>query len=182
LICLFLIDFYRPHALNHANGDLIKDSIADEQSITMFLIAELGVLIGNCICYAVTRPFYTKSSLETRELIGFLLAFSGGLLRGWARWELGNLFTFVVGIRQDHELIVSGPYAQLLHPSYTGKLMLITGVIIYMGMWSNLLLLIPVIGFLAKRVQNEEKVLEETFGEKFKMRKAKIKRFIPGIF
>lgn len=33
---------------------------------------------------------------------------------------LGNLFTFEVMIRKNHKLITDGPYAYLMHPSYTG--------------------------------------------------------------
>lgn len=33
---------------------------------------------------------------------------------------LGRLFTFVLRIRSNHELIRTGPYAFVRHPSYTG--------------------------------------------------------------
>ncbi len=139
-------------------------------------------MIGNAICYAATRPFYTHSHIQLREIIGFLIGAAGIALRTWSRVELGEMFTYVVGIRPKHTLVKTGPYKYLIHPSYTGKTMLVVGALVYMGFWSNFVLLLPVLGFLSKRVENEERVLKEKFGEEFNARKKTVKRFIPYVF
>ena len=41
--------------------------------------------------------------------------------------HLGRFFRFEASIQKDHELIVSGPYAVVRHPSYTGMVMTVIG-------------------------------------------------------
>ncbi len=40
---------------------------------------------------------------------------------------LGRLFTWEVGTRDDHQLVTSGPYRIVRHPSYTGMFLQIAG-------------------------------------------------------
>ena len=41
--------------------------------------------------------------------------------------QLGRFFVFEASIQKDHELIVSGPYSVVRHPSYTGFFMVAGG-------------------------------------------------------
>ena len=53
------------------------------------------------------------------------------VLGGWIRLmtyrQLGRFFVFEASIQKDHELIVSGPYSVVRHPSYTGFFMVAGG-------------------------------------------------------
>jgi protein-S-isoprenylcysteine O-methyltransferase Ste14 len=59
--------------------------------------------------------------------IGFILMVLGASIRIMTFRYLGRFFRFEVSIQEDHELIVSGPYAVVRHPSYSGLLMLLIG-------------------------------------------------------
>ena len=65
------------------------------------------------------------------------LAFGGLGLRWWSQAELGHMFTFEVGIRKDHRLVQTGPYAILRHPSYTGLLVGIIGIALFLRSAAN---------------------------------------------
>lgn len=51
----------------------------------------------------------------------------------WARLCLGPNWSGIVTIKQDHELIRSGPYARLRHPIYTGVELALLGTAIAAG-------------------------------------------------
>lgn len=56
-----------------------------------------------------------------------VIAAAGAALRAWCFRELGRLFTYEVGIREGHTLILTGPYSLVLHPSYTGTALMAAG-------------------------------------------------------
>ena len=62
--------------------------------------------------------------------LGAAVTVSGLLFAVWAREHLGRNWSSQVSIKQDHELITSGPYAVVRHPIYTGILVGFLGLAI----------------------------------------------------
>ena len=58
---------------------------------------------------------------------GCILATAGSLIRIWCHHALRQFFTWQVTVQRNHELITSGPYAIVRHPSYTGWLLMAAG-------------------------------------------------------
>lgn len=54
--------------------------------------------------------------------VGAAVTLAGLLFAVWARAHLGRNWSRSVTIKQDHEMITSGPYAVVRHPIYTGIL------------------------------------------------------------
>ena len=46
---------------------------------------------------------------------------------------MGRLFTWEMSVRDDHQLITSGPYAFVRHPSYTGLALIACGNIVLLA-------------------------------------------------
>ncbi|KAJ6467870.1 hypothetical protein C8R45DRAFT_1019297 [Mycena sanguinolenta] len=63
-------------------------------------------------------------------LLGAALSFPGTAIRIHCYRVLRNFFTFELGIRVDHHLITTGPYAIVRHPSYSGALLAGTGAVL----------------------------------------------------
>jgi len=100
---------------------------------------------------------------------------------------LGRFFRFEASIQKDHELIVSGPYAVVRHPGYTGGIMLLIGWVpwqfgkgswvVESGFWDMTLgrtLLMLDIGILLAgsylildRISKEDAALKNQFGRKW---------------
>ena len=59
--------------------------------------------------------------------LGVILLMLGTGIRLIAFRLLGRFFKFEASIQKDHELVVSGPYAVVRHPSYTGMIMIFIG-------------------------------------------------------
>ena len=101
---------------------------------------------------------------------------------------LGRFFQGQTSIQKDHELIVSGPYSVVRHPSYTGYI-IVSGRwflwhlskgswIIESGLWNTMLgrllvvmylslfhILIPIFGLA--RMSKEDIALRNQFGKKW---------------
>jgi protein-S-isoprenylcysteine O-methyltransferase Ste14 len=71
-------------------------------------------------------------------------------------------------IKEKHKLRTEGPYSITRHPIYTGLLGMLLGTTLIFGFgYSFIILIYVLIGFKVK-INNEEKLLIETFGEEYK--------------
>ncbi|KAJ6616791.1 hypothetical protein B0H10DRAFT_1948810 [Mycena sp. CBHHK59/15] len=57
------------------------------------------------------------------SLLGWALNLFGSSVRLYCYRRLSNLFTFELSIRKNHELITTGIYSIVRHPSYTGAIL-----------------------------------------------------------
>ena len=115
--------------------------------------------------------------------VGAAIMISGILFRQYAIFTLGKFFTATIQIKKDHELIQTGPYRYIRHPSYLGILIMALGLGIAMANWVSLILcvVLPAIG-LIRRIQFEEKELEQHFGKKYQDYIKNTRRVIPFIY
>ncbi|KAI0086919.1 hypothetical protein BDY19DRAFT_907806 [Irpex rosettiformis] len=63
-------------------------------------------------------------------LIGSALMASGALIRMACYRELGRFFTWELSLRKDQNLVTTGPYSIVRHPSYTGTTLATIGTFI----------------------------------------------------
>jgi protein-S-isoprenylcysteine O-methyltransferase Ste14 len=59
--------------------------------------------------------------------LGLAVTMGGCAFAIWARATLGSNWSSLVTVKQDHELILRGPYAVVRHPIYSGVLLALTG-------------------------------------------------------
>jgi protein-S-isoprenylcysteine O-methyltransferase Ste14 len=107
-------------------------------------------------------------------LVALGLAFSA-----WARVHLGRNWSATVSVKQDHELIQSGPYALVRHPIYTGLLLAFLGSALAVGEWRGLIALVIVLASFWRKLRIEERWMGETFGERYQRYCAHTKALIP---
>jgi len=116
-------------------------------------------------------------------VLGLGLFWAGALLRWWAIFTLGHLFTVVVVVQDDHRVITTGPYRFIRHPGYMGLWLMLVGIGF---IFDNLLgvlacLLLPPIGMFI-RIRVEEQLLENELGNDYLGYEATTKRLIPGVW
>ena len=112
-----------------------------------------------------------------------MLLVAGLALRFWAMAALGRLFTFNVAIRDGHELVETGPYRWLRHPSYAGALLAFLAFGFGLGDALALVaMLAPILAGMIYRIRVEERALRETFGPAWDAYAAKRARLVPGIW
>jgi protein-S-isoprenylcysteine O-methyltransferase len=114
---------------------------------------------------------------------GVAIMIFGIVFRRNAISVLGKFFTSTVQIQKDHQLVMIGPYRYIRHPSYLGILIMTMGLGIALSNWISLILCIvlPVIGII-KRIQVEERELEQHFGTQYQDYRKHTWRIIPYIY
>ncbi len=141
----------------------------------------LGTTIGFLAKFMNIRwlfsPDYIISSL------GLLLIVIGVIIRWSAVLTLKKFFTVDVTILKDHELIRSGVFKYIRHPSYFGLLIAVLGLGITMVNWlSTLIIVVPHAVIILLRINEEEKALEERFKSDYEDYRRNTKRLIPYIY
>jgi protein-S-isoprenylcysteine O-methyltransferase Ste14 len=119
--------------------------------------------------------------LDWLALTGLVLTIAGLLFACWARVELGNNWSAVVQLKQDHELIEHGPYRHVRHPIYTGLLLAFLGTAVAIGEWRGLLALVIVATSFWRKLRLEERWLGEQFGVAYTDYMRRVRALIPGI-
>jgi protein-S-isoprenylcysteine O-methyltransferase Ste14 len=97
----------------------------------------------------------------------------------WARRHIGRNWSGQITIRQEHELIRTGPYARIRHPSYTGLLLALAGTAIAIGEYRAIVAFAVIaIGFVVK-AKREESLLTKEFGRAFDEHRQQTGFFLP---
>lgn len=99
--------------------------------------------------------------------IGAAVTVGGLLFAVWARRYLGRNWSSSVTIKQDHELITTGPYALVRHPIYTGILTGVLGTAIALSEVRGFIGFVLVLLILWPKLRMEEKWMRSQFGETY---------------
>lgn len=113
-----------------------------------------------------------------------LAVFGSGLaLRWWSIVVLGRFFTVDVAIRDDHVLVTRGPYRYVRHPSYTGLVVAVIGLLTMFGNWLALAGCASlVVAALVIRIRVEERALAVTFGQRWTSHCSRTWRLLPWLW
>jgi protein-S-isoprenylcysteine O-methyltransferase Ste14 len=112
---------------------------------------------------------------------GAAITAAGLLFTVWARVHLAGNWSGVVTLKQDHELITSGPYRLVRHPVYTGLLLAFVGTGVAQEEWRSVLAVAIVAAALWRKLRLEEKWLGEQFGETYTRYRQRVKALIPFV-
>jgi protein-S-isoprenylcysteine O-methyltransferase Ste14 len=114
---------------------------------------------------------------------GLAVMLAGIVLRQWSIAMLGRSFTVVVRVREGQQVIDTGPYRWVRHPSYTGMLVTFAGYGLALGNWISILcaIVVPLIGIVV-RIRVEEQALLEGLGEPYRRFAEGRKRLVPGVW
>jgi protein-S-isoprenylcysteine O-methyltransferase len=146
------------------------------------------ILIAMAVFIAFLSPWFAPwARIAWRNplvpAIATLMIWSGIALRLWAILTLGRFFRVTVTIQDGHRLVTDGPYRLLRHPSYTGALVTISGIGLFMNNWLSLLgaFTFALIAY-AVRIRIEERALTERFGAAFRQQRARCWALIPFVW
>jgi protein-S-isoprenylcysteine O-methyltransferase Ste14 len=62
-------------------------------------------------------------------IFGWICTMSGAYIRRSCYQTLGTMFTFELSLRKNHQLVTSGPYSIVRHPSYIGGALALLGAL-----------------------------------------------------
>ncbi len=144
--------------------------------ITVLLSITTGVLSSIYFDMAITPNHYAG-------YIGLAIIATGIFFRIYAIRILGKFFTVTLSIHDNHFIVKDGPFRFLRHPSYTGSLLSFLGMGVSLNNWISLVIIfVPVLFSFINRINIEEKLLLDKFGEEYEEYQRKTKKLIPGIY
>lgn len=109
-----------------------------------------------------------------------LLAIACGLLV-WTFRCLGRNLTDTVVTRQQHTLVVHGPYRWIRHPFYDSAALLTVATSLIAANWFLFVTGVVLFGLLIMRTRTEEENLVARFGDSYRTYMERTGRFLPRI-
>ena len=117
------------------------------------------------------------------ELAGLVIILVGMAMRVWTRMSIGGMYSGYVRVIALHVLVTDGPFRLVRHPGYTGFVIMALGLCIgyssLIGLAAIPVLLLP---GLAYRMNVEEQLLKEQFGDEYRAYARGSKKIIPGVW
>jgi protein-S-isoprenylcysteine O-methyltransferase Ste14 len=168
----------RVHSFRHREGEQ-----RDRGSLYLIIVCIAVGLAGAGVVAGDAGAGDLSGALWPLFVAGIALMIAGIALRQWSVVMLGGSFTVVVRVREGQEVIDTGPYRFVRHPSYTGLLITCAGYGLALGNWISILcaLLVPLAGTVV-RIHVEERALLEGLGEPYRRFAEGRKRLVPGVW
>lgn len=162
----------------------LRSEATDKPQDRFFTSARMNAIIVFFLLYhfALTMNRASLPLTLNTFITGLILFILGTFLRLWSVSILGRLFTFEIGIRAQHQMLEKGPYRLVRHPGYTGYLVMLLGMSLIYHSLGHFVVVIAAFSALYFRMNDEEKMLLQHFGEKYRNYILRTKRLIPFIY
>jgi protein-S-isoprenylcysteine O-methyltransferase Ste14 len=162
------------------SGNADKKAADKHTELFLWLTVVFSITAGVFTAIKTSFPVFGNPQYT---YIGIVVIVIGIIFRFIAIRQLGRFFTVDVTIREGHELMQRGLYKYLRHPSYAGSLLSFLGFGLSINNWlSMVVVILPYFLAMYVRMNLEEKVLTEQFGQQYSNYMSKTKRLIPFIY
>jgi protein-S-isoprenylcysteine O-methyltransferase Ste14 len=115
-------------------------------------------------------------------LTGLGFALCGIAFSIWARLTLGDNWSSSPTIKQDHALVLRGPYRIVRHPIYTGILVALFGSALQHGLVRSFLAVVICGVGLWMKVSTEEQFMVHRFGDLYLRYRKDVSALVPYLF
>jgi protein-S-isoprenylcysteine O-methyltransferase Ste14 len=144
------------------------------------------VLMASFLVFIFFPQWLNWSSVALPEWLrwtGLGIAVSGLVMLTWVQHALGRNFSASLRLRNDHTLVVNGPYRTMRHPMYTALILLWGGLAVLSANWFIALqVLTGVNGIIRNRAPLEEAMMLESFGDTYREYMGRTGRFLPRLW
>jgi protein-S-isoprenylcysteine O-methyltransferase Ste14 len=110
------------------------------------------------------------------DVIGASLCALGLAFSVWARFHLGRNWSGTVTIKEDHQLIQTGPYRWVRHPIYTGVLLAVVGTFLALvPSFAGLVGMAVLVAAFSFKLRQEERVMTNQFPDAYPAYKKRVR-------
>jgi protein-S-isoprenylcysteine O-methyltransferase Ste14 len=177
---LFYIWFGAEIWVGYRRRRLPSGAIDHDSGSKSWLIGSIWSAAALGIGSAFAFPDAAITSARAEVFIaGLMLMIAGLALRWYSIWVLGTSFTCEVTTRPGQEVVQSGPYRWVRHPSYTGGLITILGMLLCCANLASLAAVAVAAAGYAYRIRVEERALVTNLGSEYSDYMRRTKRLIP---
>jgi len=146
------------------------------------LILGIALAIGLGIRAAVFVPQAAITVLRPEIFgVGLVLALAGIAYRWYAIARLGRFFNTRVTVTSDQVVVDTGPYRLVRHPSYSGALLTLFGILLASTNLLSLACFLLALPGMAYRISVEEEALTVGLGQPYRDYMQRTKRLIPFV-
>ena len=144
-------------------------------------------LIALVLVFVRSRPANVDSVLPSTiqnpavRTLGVVLCAGGIAFAIWARRHIGKNWGMPMTVRENPELVTSGPYAHIRHPIYTGVLIALVGNALALSLWW-LVAVAAGLGYFTFAASKEEETMAATFPREYADYRNRTKMLVPGVF
>ena len=114
------------------------------------------------------------------EVIGVALTVFGVAFCIWARVHIGRNWSPVPALKEEHELITTGPYRIVRNPIYSGILFAMLGSALAAGLIYGIIFAVCLVSFVY-RVFAEDRLMMQQFPNTYPAYRRKTKALIPFV-
>jgi protein-S-isoprenylcysteine O-methyltransferase Ste14 len=149
----------------------------------LVVLAWVGFFVP--LIWVVSPAFsFSEYPLRSGPLVAGLTCLTIGLwLFFRSHADLGTNWSVTLELRQEHRLITQGVYRAIRHPMYSALTLYSVGQALVIPNWvagfSNVIALAVL---LALRLDAEEKMMAQQFGDEYAAYSSRTKRFVPGVW
>lgn len=120
---------------------------------------------------------------DTVAKVALVVMMAGLGLRLWAVSTLGRFFTWFITVHEDHQVVRTGPFRFVRHPSYCGALILFVANLVFLHAWMGavLSLILQLLAYL-RRIHFEEAMMVERIGEPYLTYRRSVKALVPFVW
>ncbi len=134
----------------------------------------------------ITGVVAPRSALWTYSLpdgvVADLIMLCGLALALRARFALAGNWSASLVLKENHELIVRGPYRYVRHPIYSGLLLMMLATVVYTGSVAWLIGLGGAFCFVVAESRLEEQLMIRTFPNDYPAYRRRVRALIPYVF
>ncbi|MHB8140264.1 MAG: methyltransferase family protein [Vulcanimicrobiaceae bacterium] len=139
-----------------------------------------GILVGTNLMFSTLGRI---SSGVPLQVVGLVIMAVGIAVRVTAIRQLGRFHTPNVAILAGHQLMDTGLYRYIRHPSYLGALIGLLGFSLALGNWFSLIVIMGILPlFYLIRIHEEETALADALGDRYRAYCRRTRRLIPGVY
>ncbi len=142
------------------------ESSASRYGVLLLEIIGFAMLFTGVANFGVLgSPMFERTYALAIAAVAF--TWTGIAIALWARWHLGQYWSARITLKEDHQLIRTGPYAHFRHPIYSGLDLAVIGSAMAIDEWRCVAgVCLIVLGYWIK-ARKEESMLAAQFGEAF---------------
>lgn len=175
--------YYERQAAKIAERGLLQDR--DSKAAITLESGLLTISLIALLVYLVYPPGVKWSIIELPDwvrYVGAVMGVAGEALLVWSHYVLRKNFFGGMKIREGHELVETGPYRWVRHPMYTAFMALGIGLFLLTQSWMIGVPWLMSTGLaLVTRIDQEEAMMVEQFGESYEEYRARTGRFLPRL-
>jgi protein-S-isoprenylcysteine O-methyltransferase Ste14 len=127
-------------------------------------------------------PWLVRTPLFLRQpVVGAVVMLLGDGLIAWTLLVFGS-WRLLARIEPMHQLVTTGPFGLIRHPNYLALMLMALGTFLWIPTPWVLGALVAIVLTSERRARAEERLLVETFGERYRAYRGRVRRWIPGLY